>query len=290
MGSIKLVCPNQRALIGRFEQRTLCVRVNTPQEIIAAANDVRAHNNLFCVICDSKIPIEEIDIGEDWENTPIALMAPSVGRFRNISKKLELLRKLNLRVYLPCNEKNLTGVRLLASVGIPTCIVFNVDHTLDWDALADLMTYALLGGAQHAPIEPFQTIANSYRQTSRRGEDWGRVYFEDSSRYLHIDVTGKIALSHRELLAGDFIADDLSKLDSLEIKEAIEDRMNMWRNLFLENHFCARCSAWRICRGKFSKGKTEPNGCVNFFDEMADIVEQYRNKLKSNRPVEKWQP
>lgn len=87
MNAIKLVCPNNRALIDRFERRSLCVRVDAAQDIVATAENARARNNLFCVIWDSKIPIEDIDGCDDWQNIPIALMAPSVGRFRNLQKK-----------------------------------------------------------------------------------------------------------------------------------------------------------------------------------------------------------
>lgn len=287
---MKLVCPYDRALISRLERRNLCVRVNSPEELVPAARAVQAHSNLSCVICDSKVPVDEIDAGDDWQNIPIALMVPSIGSFRNVAKKLPLLRKLDLRVYFPCDNQNLTGARILASVGIPASIVLNSDRALDWDALADLMTYALLGLAKHAPIEPFQTIANGYREASRRWEDWGRVYFDVPAHYLHVSEKGKIALSSRELLAGEFVADDLSKVDSPEVREAIENRMEAWRDLFLEDHFCARCGAWRICRGKFSRGKTKPDGCAEFFEEMANVVEQYRIKLKSTAPERIWQP
>jgi len=39
----------------------------------------------------------------------------------------------------------LADARILASLGIPTCVVLGADDKPDWDALADLMTYALLG-------------------------------------------------------------------------------------------------------------------------------------------------
>lgn len=283
---MKLVCPHERALIDRLDGRAVCVRVDGTGDIAAAAADVRGRNTLACVICES-VPIEEIEVEDDWLGVPIALMAPSVGRFRNVAKKVESLRRMNLRVYLPCEADNLTGARVLASLGIPVCLVF--EAAPDWDALADLMTYALLGLMPHAAIDPFQTIADGYRQTAR-SDNWGRVFFDDPSRYLHLDVEGRIALSRRDLLAGNFIACELSKLDSPEIKHAIEERTEAWRSLFAEDHFCARCKAWRICRARFCDGKAAPDGCDAFFHEMAEIIERRRNKPGSNRPAEKWQP
>ena len=248
---------------------------------------MRRCNTLSCVICDLSVPIEDIDVEDDWHGVPIALMAPSVGRFRNVAKKVDALRKLNLRVYLPCEADNLAGARVLASLGIPVCIDFGTAP--DWDGLTDLMTYALLGPVPHAPIDPFQTIADGYKQTAR-GNNWGRVFFDDPSRYLHLDAEGRIALSRRDLEAGDFVAGELSKLDSPEVKHAIEERTEAWRNLFAEDHFCARCEAWRICRARLCDGKAAPDGCDAFFHEMAEVIERRRNKPGSNRAAEKWQP
>ncbi len=284
---MKLVCPHESTLIDRLDRRDICVRVDAARDIAAAAAEVRRRNTLSCVICDVRDPIEEIDVEDAWRNVPVALMAPSVGRFRNVAKKVGALRSLNLRVYLPCEAGNLVGARMLASLGIPVCITFEV--TPDWDALADLMTYALLGLVPHAPIDPFQTIADGYRRTSRTA-DWGRVFFDDPSRYLHLDAEGRIALSRRDLKAGNFVANDLSKLDSPEVRHAIEERTEAWRSLFAEDHFCARCKAWRICRARLSDGKQAPDGCAAFFAEMAEVIEQRRNKSGSNRPAEKWQP
>ena len=284
---MKLVCPHESRLIDRLDRRDVCIRVDTPNDIAAAAAEVRRRNTLSCMICAANVPLEEIEVADDWQNIPIALMVPSVGRFRNFAKKVGALRKSNLHIYLPGKTDNLIGVRVLASLGIPVCIL--IDTLPDWDALTDLMTYALLGLVPHAPIEPFQTIANGYRQTSR-GDDWGRVFFDDPSRYLHLDAEGRIALSQPELQAGNFIAPDLSKLDSPEVKNAIEARSEAWRGLFAEDHFCARCKAWRLCRGRVRDGKTAPDGCEAFFHEMAEVIEQRRNKPGSYRSTEKWQP
>jgi hypothetical protein len=283
---VRLVCPHEPALIDRLDGRTVCVRVDGSVDIAGAAADVRRRNSLTCVICQS-VPIEEIDVEEDWRGVPIALMAPAVGRFRNVAKKVEALRKLNLRVYLPGNADNLTGARLLASLGIPVCIDF--EAVSDWDAVVDLMTYALLGMMPHAPIDPFQTIADGYKQ-SARCDDWGRIFFDDPSHYLHLDAEGRIALSRRELLAGDFVAGDLSELDSPKIKEEINTRCGAWRNLFAEDHFCARCRVWRICRARLRDGKAAPDGCDAFFLELAEVIERRRSKPGSNGAVEQWRP
>jgi hypothetical protein len=283
---MKLVCPHDRTLIDGLTGRTLCVRVDDTGDIATAAADARQHNTLGCVIVDASVPLCEIDIG-DLGGIPVALMAPSMGRFRDVAKKLDALKNSNLRVYLPATGDNLTGARVLASLGVPVCIT--LDDTPDWEALADLMTYALLGMAPHAPLDPFRTIAEGYKQTARC-DDWGRVYFDDPSRYLHLDADGRVALTRRELLAGQFIAADYSQLDSPAVARAIEQRLDAWRDMFAADHFCARCPAWRICRARVCGGKTAPDGCDAFFAETADVIEHSREKAGTKRQGGIWQP
>lgn len=282
---MKLVCPREPSLLDRLEGRALCVRVAGAGDIVAAAAEVRRRNTLCCVICDLAVPLGAIEIGEDWRNVPIALRAPSAGRFRDLAKNVGALRRLNLRVYLPSDPDNLTGARLLASLGIAVTVILGARP--DWEALADLMTYALLGLAPHAPIEPFQTIANRYRPSSR-SDDWGGVYFDNPREYLHLDAQGRIALSQRDLEAGEFVAGDVSALDSAEVRNAVERRTESWRSLFAEGHFCARCKAWRVCRARCRDEKTAPDGCDAFFEEMTEILG--RRRQRPRRPAVPWQP
>jgi len=275
----RLVCPE--VLIDRLEGRSLCVRVDSPDRIVEAADRARRRSPWTCVICDSAVPLDEINPEETWRGIAIALMAPSIGRFRNLASRLELLRGLGLRVFLPGEGENLAAARLLASVGISVTVTF--DGSADWEALADLMTYALIGPVRHAPVEPFETMAACYRSAAR-GEDWGRAWFDDPSRYLHLDAAGRVALTRRELLDGRFVADGISNLDSDEVKEAVEARNQAWRELFAQDHVCARCASWRICGARFAAGA--PDGCAAFFDETTQIIERRRR----TGPARSWQP
>lgn len=282
---MKLVCPFEPSLLDRLDGRALCVRVDEAGDIVAAAAEVRRRNNLCCVICDLKVPPGEVEVEEDWRNVPIALMAPSAGRFRDLATNVAALRRLNLRVYLASDADNLTGARVLASLGIAVTIILGASP--DWEALADLMTYALVGLVPHAPIEPFETISNRYRQ-SARSDDWGCVYFDNPRDYLHLDATGRIALSQCDLEAGDFVAGDVSALDSAEVRHAVERRTETWRSLFAEDHFCARCRAWRVCRARCRGEKPAPDGCDAFFDEMTEVL--VRRRHRARRPAVLWQP
>jgi len=289
MNSLKLVCPSEPALLERLEGRTLCVRVNSPDAIAPAAKLARRHNQLFCVIWDCAVPIEDIQIEDTWRGIPLALMAPSAGRFRGLAGRMRALKSLNLRVFLPSSSVNLIGARLLSSVGIPICVMFADEDAPDWNALADLMVYALLGMAPHAPVEPFETMAECYRRESR-SENWGRAWFDDSSRYLHVDAQGRVAVSRRALLAQHFVADDIDALETPAVRQAIDRCSQAWREIFADNHFCALCKGFRTCRGRFREGKSEPGGCEAFFCEAADAIERRRDRSKSRERTVTWRP
>jgi hypothetical protein len=281
MSSRKIVCPFDHALIRRFSEREICVRVDDPARIPGAAAMVRESNNrLVCVILDSGKTVDGIELSDEWKDIPIALMAQSMGKFRNVDRSLPLLRKLNLRVFLPYSAENMTGIRILASVGVPCCIVLeSAAGGIQWEDLADLMTYSLLEGVPHAPIEPFSYIARHYAPSDYL--KWGAAYFEDPDQFLHLDAGGQVALSRGELLDGAFIG-HIDEVESAPGCPALEARVQEWRNVFIKNESCSGCRGFRVCLGKFMREKGDSAACSGFFAEMMEAVEQY---LAQNAPV-----
>ena len=171
----------------------------------------KSGNRLFCVIVESDRPLADMEFDDRHQGIPLAVMAPSLGRFRDLARHLDRLRTLNLRVYLPCDHPdNLTGLRILSSVGITCCADFR-DGSTDWESLADLATYAVLERAPHAAIEPFAFMAANYPACRRL--DWGRVFFDDPRHFLHLDAAGRVALSRAELAENRFVAHSLNEIE-----------------------------------------------------------------------------
>jgi hypothetical protein len=283
------VCPFDPTLLRRFTGAAVVVRVDRPARVadaVAAAED--SGNALFCVILDSACPLDQIEFGDDLKDTPLAVRAPSLGKFRNLVRHLDRLKRLDLRVHLPCDRAgNITGLRILSSVGLRGCAVIGNGKT-DWEALADLMTYAVLEPVPHASIEPFATIAARYDPQACL--DWGGVQFEDPSRFLHMDRQGRIALSRRELEESKFIAQDLSELSGQAQHPAVRERLDAGRRMFAENHPCASCAGWKVCLGKFAATAAEDRGCEALFAEMIAAALQ-RQAAKSCDPEPKpWPP
>ena len=160
------VCAHSRALLERIHNRAVAVRLNDSEHVTDAAEDVAlSRNELVSVIVESPLPMESIGFQKDWGKIPVTLICPSLGRFRNLARRFDLLRELNVKIFLPWCKENLLGLQILASLGI-SCGIAIADDEPDWDSLADLMTYALLERVPHAPIEPLPTSASTTSRLS----------------------------------------------------------------------------------------------------------------------------
>jgi len=265
------------------------VRVDDLADAAPAADAVgRSGNHIFCVIFESDAPLAEVEFPEGDKGVPLAVMVPSMGRFRDLATHLDALQDRNMRVYMSCDtHENLIGLRILSSLGIHGCAVPGTGAA-DWDALADLMTYALLERFPHASIEPFAYIASNYDPASRL--EWGSVYFDDPKHFLHLDAEGRVALSPAEFGAGEFVARSLCEVEPPDAFPAIKQRNQAWKEYFADDHPCASCPSWRVCSGRFSERLPEDAGCRDFFLEMVEVANQYR--ALSDRPEEAriWQP
>jgi hypothetical protein len=267
----------------------VALRLNGCHGLAEAVDNVRkSGNTLFCVIVDADRPLAEMEFDDRHRGIPLAVMAPALGPFRDLARHLDRLRTLNLRVYLPCGHpENLAGLRILASVGIHCCADFRNGGT-DWEALADLATYAVLERTPHAAMEPFAFIAANYPTAHRL--DWGRVIFDDPGHFLHLDGDGRVALSQAELAEGRFVAHSLSEIEAPAEFPPIRERLRSWRHYFVDNHPCASCGGWRICLGKFSQDLAANAGCAEFFLEMMDLVRQHTALQVAPEERRIWQP
>ncbi|MEW6387083.1 MAG: hypothetical protein AB1491_06170 [Thermodesulfobacteriota bacterium] len=285
----RIVCPPDPGLLQSFVDRTVLVRVPSLGEAAAAAARVgQSGNRLLCVIVESDSPLADLDFQEDQKAIPLAVMAPSTGQFRHLARQLDLLRSFNLRVYLPGHHaENLVGLRILSSVGIYTCAVLG-NGSMDWEALADLMTYAVLERVPHAAIEPFNFIASRYDPAAYL--EWGGIFFDDPKTYLHLDGKGRVALSPAELRKKQFIAQSIAEIPEPAEFPAIRERLQAWRQYFLDNHPCASCPGWKICLGRFAGDGLGNQGCAGFFLEMLEVARQFKNRQTQAEEFRIWQP
>jgi hypothetical protein len=150
------------------------------------------------------------------------------------------------------------------------------------------MTYAVLGRAPHAPIEPFSFIASNY--DSHLILPWGAIAFDDPAHFLHLDAQGRVALSCDELRQGVFIAPSIGGIDASTLSAAISERVNAWRRYFVDNHPCASCAGWKICLGRFSDDLPDDAGCAKLFSELIDAAAMLKTPAPQQDQSEIWRP
>jgi len=282
VSSPNLVCPHNRKLFDSLGRQLITVRVKDPEQAFVAARNVReSGNRLFSVIVDTDHSLEEIDIPDDWGGISVALFIPRMGRFRSIRRKLERIRRMKIRVYLPCDDpENITSLQVLSSVGVSVASrIIQGPHL--WEPLLDLMTFAILGPAPHSPIDPFVFVADNFETGG--SVDWRGIYFEDPKEFFHLDDKGRVALSHHELINEDFIFDDPSDIDIREENPEYRLRTDPRERFFLTDHPCSRCPGWRVCMGAFVQNGAPPEGCSEFAAELLEVVEQYRGMRGAHR-------
>jgi hypothetical protein len=282
-----LVCPSHEELLSRLGGRTLVVKTNDPGTVPRILDFRRRYSfHLHCLFIDSCSTLDTIALNDDWQDTPLAVSVSGLGPFRSFMDLLPTLRKFNIRVLFPVGPKeNYTSIRILSSLGIHTAVLIPQD-TVDWELLSDLMTYAYFGIMPHAPIEPFDSLASHFdiqKQTAYK-----TMYFDDPSRYLHVDEHGRVALTSKDIAAGAFIAQKIEELDGcLQSSESRKSR-ERWRNHFLQSTGCSYCEGWRLCMGVFSDSVPHGHGCKHFVSELFDSLERYQSQQKRKKTV--WQP
>lgn len=274
----------------------LIYRLGAEQGIVPVISDLKdvrrvvqttrdAGSKLHCVKIDTGMPLAVLDLPEGLKGIPMALYVSGLGRFTEFAQKISRLREMDLCIFMPAAIKdNLTASRILSSLGFENGLILD-GGSLDWEGLADLMIYALFARAPHAPIAPFNYMADHYDPVNLT--DYSTVYFNDPKRFLHLDLEGRVALTSQDLEKGELIAGRVEELETIETEETYIEKLSCWRVHFLKPEGCAYCPGWRICIGKFSETqKTDPD-CKTFFSEFLDALDQRREGLQEESKA--WQ-
>jgi hypothetical protein len=272
MSSHVLVCDFNEDLISRIQNQSFVVRVESPDLIPDAIRVVQEKNHVYTIWLHTDVPLYDLPI-PDLENTgsvPFYIEVSGIGNFRESIGKIRLLRSWHVIILIPEDAPgSYRDCRILSSLLVPCGIKFGYQSP-DWDSLADLMSYFVYSKVAHAPIEPFHFVISNYAFNNRI--DFNRVYFEDPSKFLHIDQQGYIALSREELQRGELISKELEQLDNIENLLSYTQRLEGWRKFFLKPDGCAYCPGWRLCLGKFEESPDKETGCMQFFEDIGKNI------------------
>ena len=285
MNNQVIVCPFDKELISKLDQRAVILRTDRFEDIPHIQDYVKPSNQLLAVIVKTDLPLSRIPYHESWGNIPIVIQASGLGLQREFLNRYDLVMKLNLNIFMPSSEeKTCINLHILSSLRICCGISFEPGR-VDWEQVDDLMHYALYAKTNHAPIEPFTYVAEHY--DSRQYLDFSGVYFDDPSRYLHVNPQEQIAFTEGELRQGQFFAEGLARLETLDENEEYQQRLRAWQGYFVHPGECSYCEAWRICLGKFAESTASAGPCRKFFSGLMEASE-YRGKIRADRSRREW--
>jgi hypothetical protein len=283
-----IVCPADAALLSRLGGRAVVLRLTSLEDLDRAVGCARqAGALLHCAAVESRHPLGLLTLEKRWKDIPIALTVLSFGRLRDVVRLMPLVRQMNIRINLPVDSTdNLTGLRILASWGV-ACTARPGLGPIPWDRFGDLGTYALFGLVPHGPIEPFDYLSKNY--AANRRTDFRGVWFDDPTRFVHMDASGRFAFSPAELTSGEFAGLTPDEVDGMDDTEAYRERLESWRDVFLEKDGCASCPGWRICLGAFQDTARADSRCREVFGVLLDELERHQDSAREGH-LELWQP
>ncbi len=245
--------------------------------------------HIHCITFKTSKLLSDINFKEEWKEFPILIESPALGRVSNFLKMASVIRKLNIRFYLSTDNSNCyKDIRILSSLGFHCALIIN-GATADWDELTELMIYSVLTRVKHQAIDPFRYVENYYHPQNRT--DYGAVYFNDPTRYLHLTPEGKLSLTPDKSQECKEHSIDFENIDDIEYQSVYTDYLYDWQKFFLEPTTCACCKGWRICLGKFADSIRTNPGCQDFFGEFLDVVElEVQNNENKETKDMVWQP
>lgn len=285
MSNHTIIIPFDENLLSKFRNNKIIVRTNAFNEIEKIFNSVEYKNNLHAIWIEIDDILSSIAFSKEWAGIPLVIYGNDLGSFRNFIRIIDLFKKLNIQIFFPSNNPNTpTNLKILSSLGIYSGIWFGKEK-IEWESIIDLMHYAIYNKAYHIPIEPFHYIASNYQMT--RFLDFSSVYFNDPTKFLHVNSNEQIALTCSELTNGNFIADGLESINDIEENESYKNRLTSWQDFFLKEEGCAYCPSWRICLGKFSETSKDNSGCRDLFSDLIDASIFYQSQTKKNKGT-KW--
>jgi hypothetical protein len=280
-----LVCPFNEKLLRRIRQRAIVINTKDFNIIRYINKELDDSNKLHAIKIQTEKPLTEIIFQEEWENIPLAIYSPEFGEYKKLLHQLHLIRKLNVRIFLSSqHESNFTGLRILSSLNIACGLYFD-EEANNWDSINDLMHYAIYTNAAHAPIEPFNWITLNYQPTEYI--DYSVVYFNDPTKYIHIDERGQIALTAEDLAKGNYIDQGIISLNSIHKNKKIIQAENSRYEIMLQMNECAFCRAFRICLAKFHSIRNKDQTCKIFFSDLMDAADYALSKR--NKVNQLWQ-
>jgi hypothetical protein len=279
MTNLILVCPFDVKLLAGLRRWKVVVHTNEGKAICQIHREVSKANDLHAILFRTEKSLSTLAFKEEWVNLPLAIYAEEFGEYKDLLPQMERIRKANVRIFLSSqHEFNYTGIRILSSLNINCGLYFN-GAMPDWERMNDLMHFAIYSRTRHAPVEPFDWLVSHYQPAGYT--DYNAVYFDDPSRYIHVNEKEQIALTASDLSSDNFIGEGIDLIEKIDANTQYSDFLNRRYSTIQRLDECAFCPAFRICLAKYSHLRNKKKTCKPFFSDFMDAADYYYSKINS---------
>lgn len=237
--------------------------------------------NVFCIWLDNTLlSLSDIPFDESFEGIPIVLHLYNVGSIYATMSRLDILKRLGIRVFLSSSSReNFSSLKILSSLGIDCGLLIDSEK-VDDEAFVDLASYYYLSQVPHATIEPFDYIWRNLHQ--EKNLDFSTVYFENPEKYIYVNESLDAAFSEGDLLKESFIG-NLNGMEEVGFQTLVSKKMTSYYSHFLQLDDCSKCPNFKVCNKKMKstfENCSEVFASVYEYAEIMDNIEQQRGKTK----------
>ena len=136
-----VVCAYEKSHIERIQNRSVVFQIDQLSQLSDLKDDcLKNHIHIHCISYKTTKSLSEINYKTEWEEFPMLIESPALGRVSNFLKMASVIRKLNIRFYISTgNPDCYKDIRILSSLGFHCALIFNGD-TANWDEATELMT------------------------------------------------------------------------------------------------------------------------------------------------------
>lgn len=276
-----IVFDYSQTLIENISGYHIVVRFHDVTSFIKNYLSCQQQNHVDAFVIDMPLgSLSQIDFNDIWKeiNSPIILNIYNIGELDFVFHHLELLKKMDMRIFLSSAFKdNYYGLKILSSLGIDCGLYIQCKNNVFEELLIDLVSYYYMSPVPHAKIEPFDYIAT--RISEEKNLSFNHVYFKDDDNYIYVDEELKLYSTE----TGKYICLLSEYEERKEYEQRVAQKMDTYYSHFLDLDKCSKCSAFRICSG------TMDGILVNCEETMSSCLEDClvfhkMNKQKNEEP------
>ena len=277
-----IIIEHSKEMMDTLRGENIIVKTDDPQNVKYIYDGYRRNNHVHAIwVYVPMLSLAYLPIDNEWMGIPIIAWIFNLGDLNIIFHKINILKELSIRIFLPISSKeNFVGLKILSSLGIEVGFNYKDCENIDGEKLLDLASYFYMSPYPHASIEPFDYIWRNLNAEQNLNID--TVYFSNPKRYIFMDDTYNVAFSEQELKNKQYIS-NIEDFKKYEYKAEYEYKLKYYYNHFDKLDACSKCPNFKICSRNFRKKLQDCENVISEIYEYAELRSQIEHKKEGER-------